>query len=61
MIDGFIFLFRKSYLLNDIVINAYIRFLGISLVVQWLRLSAFNARGVGLIPGWEIKAKEKEV
>ena len=38
MIDGFIFLFRKSYSLNDIVINAYIRVLGISLVVQWLRL-----------------------
>ena len=26
--------------------------LGTSLVIQWLRLSAFNAMGAGLIPGW---------
>ena len=26
-----------------------------SLAVQWLRLSAFNARGMGFIPGWETK------
>ena len=29
--------------------------LGTSLVVQWLRLCASNAGGVGLIPGWGMK------
>jgi len=28
---------------------------GTSLVVQWLRLHASNAGGVGSIPGWGIK------
>ena len=28
-----------------------IHYIGTSLVVQWLRLCAFNARGTGLIPG----------
>ena len=29
--------------------------LGTFLAVQWLRLCASNARGVGLIPGWGTK------
>ena len=29
--------------------------MGTSLVVQWLRLSAFTAEDMGLIPGWGTK------
>ena len=29
---------------------------GTSLVIQWLRLRALNAGGLGLIPGWGTRA-----
>ena len=31
--------------------------IGTSLVIQWLRLRAFNARGMGLIPDWEPRSR----
>ena len=33
---------------------------GTSLAVQWLRLSAFTAKGLGLILGWGIKILQAE-
>ena len=35
--------------------HTYTIFLGTSLTIQWLRLCASNAGGVGSIPGWGAK------
>ena len=50
-----IFRNASAFIYYTIIIKNLLCVAGNSLVVQWLGLRAFTAKGVGSVPGWEIK------